>query len=149
MMSKNDRKHENSWYMLIGFPFARLEPDEDGIDCANGWKYLTHSFRGDYSQVSNYNPDIHLIVRYERDTRIDNGKLIHPPGLSGCGIWYVGHPFSPSPLTADDLKLVGIQTAWHKGVEYAKCTWINSVLRIIWNYYPDTRAPMRLHGMSF
>lgn len=149
MMSKNDRKHESAFYALAGFPSARYTPDTNGIQCAHNWKYLTYRFNGDYSQVERYNPNVHLILAYERDTRASDDTIVHPPGLSGCGVWHVGDPFSARLFTADDFKLVGIQTAWNRKVEYAKCTWIDSVLTIIWRYFPDARPPMRLHGMSF
>lgn len=149
MMSKNDRRHDRSFYVLAGYPSARIETDEQQIDCAHNWKYLTYRFTGDYSEVTNYNPDLHLILRYERGSRSTEGKIIQPRGLSGCGVWSVGDPLCSKLLTPDDLRLVAIQTAWHKGVEYCKCTWIDSVLKIIWEYYPAARGPMRVHGMFF
>lgn len=149
MLRKNPRQAKGIFYMLAGYPIANLEIDETGRDVIENWKYLTYSYNGNYDNVENYNPLAHLIVKYERDTKNYRGETVHPPGLSGCGIWFVGDPFRKPLFTSEDFKLVGIQTAWHRGHEYAKCTWIDHVLAVIWRYYPDARAPMRLQGIQF
>lgn len=149
MMSMHDRQHEDGLYLLMGFPFAMIGPDDTGVKRADTWKYLTTRYHGDMKNVENYVPDIHLILDYERRTYNREGRTVHPDGLSGCGIWFVGNPISHALFKADDFKLVGIQTAWHKNHEYAKGTWTDNVLHIIWKFYSDARAPMRLQGIQF
>lgn len=149
MMSQNDPEHGKGLYLLLGYPNAMTRPDEEGAQRSDPWKYLTTPFHGDYAKVSNYDPKLHLILDYERATYNRRGEKVHPPGLSGCGIYFCGRPITRSILRHDDLKLVAIQTSWHKGEQYVKGTWIDDVLLILWKYHPEVRAPMRLHGISF
>lgn len=149
MMPKKDKAHGKGLYMLLGYPTDRYEKDEAHTDFANSWKYITTQYTGDYGNVSNYDPDTHLIVQYERSTETESGTRVHPPGLSGCGLWYIGSPFTHPVFRPQDFKLAGIQTAWHKGHEYAKCTWTNVLMRIVWEYFPAAHGPMRLHGITF
>jgi hypothetical protein len=134
------------WYAIVGFPVDLIGPDAEGERCAKCWKYLTYPFRETHL-VEKYDPNIHVVLKYERSA--SNGeKIIHPPAMSGCGIWYV----SKKPLAAigpDDLRLCAIQNAWHRKHEYAKGTWTDIVLEIIWTYYPEVRPAMRIHGCSF
>lgn len=150
LMSKYDPRHDEvtAFYVLAGFPSAHLLPDHNGIPCAENWKYRTYKYLGDCLNVENYDPNIHLVVAYERDSTSPDGKIIQPPGMSGCGLWYVGNPFSDTIVTVDEVKLVAIQGAWSETFEYAKCTWINSVVAIIGDYFPETRPALRAHGMS-
>lgn len=149
MMSQNHPEHGEGLYLLLGYPQSMTRPDEEGVRRSDPWKYLTTPFHGDYAKVSNYDPTLHLILDYERATYNCNGEKVHPPGLSGCGIYFCGHPITRSVLRHEDLKLVAIQTSWHKGEQYVKATWVNDALLVLWKYYPEVRAPMRLHGISF
>lgn len=149
MMLQNDREHGQGLYLLLGYPNAMIRPDEEGAKRSDPWKYLTTPFHGDFANVSNYDPRLHLILDYERATYNGEGEKVHPPGLSGCGIYFCGHPITRAVLRHEDLKLVAIQTSWHKGEQYVKGTWIDDALLILWKYYPEVRAPMRLHGISF
>lgn len=142
-------KPEEGLFLLLGYPWDRFKQVGEGMKCADTWKYLTNPFKGDYAVVANYNADYHLILDYQRDTFDGSGTRVHPPGLSGCGIWFVGSPKTHPLFTKDDLKLVGIQTSWWKQHEYVKGTWVDRMLRIIWRRYSDARAPMKLHGFAF
>lgn len=149
LMSKHDPRHDEvtAFYLLIGFPSAHVFPDQDGIPCIESWTYRTFRYLGDYLKVKDYDPNIHIIVAYERDSTSPDGQIVQPLGMSGCGLWYVGNPFSDTVVTVDDVKLVGIQGAWSEMFEYAKCTWINSVIAIIGDYFPETRPALRAHDM--
>jgi len=149
VMSRHDSNQGRGLYVIYGFPDALIGPDETGIKRMESWRYLTAPFFGDYGTVENYDPALHLVVTYERTSRNPDGVQIHPPGMSGCGIWFVGTPMTRSLFTDDDFRLVAIQNCWHKKHEYAKGTWIDSVLLILWKYYPDTRNPLRLAGFNF
>jgi len=137
----------NGWYVIVGFPLARVGPDDDGILSSAGWKYVTKRFEKT-ELVKNYDPNTHLIVKYERDTSDEEKRIVHPPAMSGCGIWFMGKQ-PPEIVVPSDLKLCAIQNAWHKGHEYAKGSWTDIVLKIIWTYFPDLQPAMRLHGCSF
>lgn len=149
VMSRNDPKQGKGMYLIFGFPEALMGPDDTGVRKMESWKYLTLPYRGDYASVENYNPKLHLALDYERSTRNEQGERVHPPGMSGCGIWFVGTPYTHTLFNADDFKLVAIQNRWHKGLEYAKGTWIDDVLLILWKYYPETHRPMLLAGFNF
>lgn len=149
VMSRHDPTQGKGLYLIYGFPYALVGLDGEGDKKVESWKYLTIPFQGDYSTVEDYNPRLHLVLTYERQTRNQAGMKIHPPGMSGGGIWSVGTPYSHPLFTADDFKLVAIQNCWHKGVEYAKGTWIDDVLLILWKYYPDTHKPLMLAGYNF
>ncbi len=149
MMSQNDRNQHKGLYLLLGYPNAMTRPDEEGVKRADTWKYLTTPFHGDYAKVENYDKRLHLVLDYDRKTMNREGKTVHPPGLSGCGVYFSGLPITHPLLCHDDFKLVAIQTSWHRGEQYAKTTWIDLVLLILWRYYSDTRAPMSLHGITF
>jgi hypothetical protein len=149
MMSQNHPEHGLGLYLLLGHPNAMVRPDEDGVLRCDSWKYLTKQFHGNVGNIANYDPKLHLILDYERASYNREGETVHPPGLSGCGIYFCGHSITRAVLRDDDLKLVAIQTSWHRGEQYVKGTWIDDVLLILWKYYPDVRSPMRLHGISF
>lgn len=136
-------------YLLYGFPFALAGPDDDGDNKVQSWKYLTVSYQGDYSALEKYNPKLHLVLQYERQTYDQDGNRIHPPGMSGCGIWFVGTPYSHPLFTEADFRLVAIQNCWHRGEQYVKGTWIDDVLAILWKYFPDTHKPLMLAGYNF
>jgi hypothetical protein len=137
----------NGWYVIVGFPFDRFGPDEDGVPRREGWKYVTQRVR-ETEQIENYDPSTHLVVKYERDTIDEEGRTVHPPAMSGCGIWHCEKQ-PPEIIVPDDFKLCAIQNAWSKRKEYAKGTWTDVVLKIIWTYFPEVQPAMRLHGCSF
>ncbi len=149
LMSRDDPSQGKGMYLIYGFPDAIVGPDDEGDTAVESWWYLTVRYRGEYSNVEDYNPRLHFVLDYERNTHNKDGVRVHPPGMSGCGIWFVGHPHTHSLFNADDFKLVAIQNRWHKGYEYAKGTWIDNVLLILWKYYPDTHKPMQLQGIDF
>ena len=91
MMSRAHQQQGHGFYLLVGFPNATYERDEEQKIRTTSWKYLTVKYRKDFETVLNYDPEKHLIVEYERDTKNVDGQLVHPPGLSGCGIWWVGN----------------------------------------------------------
>jgi hypothetical protein len=141
------RECRNGAYVIVGFPLARFGPDDDGVPRREGWKYVTQSFEKT-DLVQNYDANTRLVVTYERDTTDEEGRIVHPHAMSGCGIWYLGKR-PPEIIVPNDLKLCAIQNAWHKGHEYAKGTWTDVVLKIIWTCFPDVQPAMRLHGCSF
>lgn len=149
MMSRKHPRQGQGFYLLLGFPNQRYEYDEERKIRANTWKYLTVQYRKDFADVKPYDPAKHLIVEYERATKTGDGQTVHPPGLSGCGIWYIGNPLVNPVFRPEDFKLTGIQTSWNEVRQYAKGTWIDAVMGIIWEYYPEAHAPMRLHGIEF
>lgn len=134
------------WYAIVGFPKDKIGPDEGGIECASCWKYLTYPFK-ETERVLNYDPDIHLVLKYERSTT-DGVRKVWPHAMSGCGIWHIARNLGES-VGPDDIKLCAIENAWSKPNEYVKGTWTDIALKIIWTYYPDVRPAMRLHGCSF
>lgn len=137
----------NGWYVIVGFPFDRYGSDESGIPRREGWKYVTTTL-DNTELVENYDPQTHLIVGYERDATDEIGRKVRPPAMSGCGIWFLAKQ-PPEIIVPNDLKLCAIQTAWHKKHEYAKGTWTDVVLNIIWTYFPEVQPAMRLHSCSF
>ncbi len=149
MMLQNNPDQLKSLYLILGYPNAMVRPDLQGVKRVDPWKYLSYPFQGDFSKIENFDERLHLILEYSRDTKNRDQQTVHPPGLSGCGVYFSGLPITHPLLKAEDFKLVAIQTAWHKGEQYAKATWIDDVLWIIWQYYSDTRSPMRLHGIIF
>jgi hypothetical protein len=149
LMPPDHPAHEEAVYLVAGFPNALHGRDDAGIKCSQVWRYLTVPFMGNYENVLGYDPSIHIILTYERNTQSREGKTVHPPGMSGSGIWFVGNPLTTQFFSEKDFRLVGIQNAWHKDFEYAKGTWIKLALQIIWRYFPDSRDVMRFHGISF
>lgn len=140
------QKCRNGFYVIVGFPMARIGHDDDGDLACQGWKYVSRRFEK-IDVVENYDPNVHVVVKYERDTT-DGERVVHPPAMSGCGIWYMDKE-PPEIVMPSDLKICAIQNAWHKQHEYAKGTWTDIVLKIIWTYFPDLQPAMRLHGCSF
>jgi len=112
-----------------------------------GWKYVTCRFDST-ELVEKYDPNTHLVVKYERDTTDETQRTVHPPAMSGCGIWFLAKQ-PPEIIVPNDLKLCAIQNAWHKRHEYAKATWTDVVLKIIWTYFPEVQPAMKFHGCSF
>lgn len=148
-MSQHDTEQGRGLYLLYGFPNQMGSTEDDGTKHAGTWRYLSCLYEGDRSVVEDYDANLHIILEYERETRNKDGQHVWPHGMSGCGIWFCGHPMTHTPFSSDHFRLVGIQTAWHKGFEYSKGTWIDVVATIIWKYYSDTRDVMRMHNMEF
>lgn len=149
VMSRHHPNQGQGLYLIYGFPYALVGPDETGIKRIGDWRYLTIPFQGDCSVVEKYDPALHLVLAYERGTHSQDGDLVHPPGMSGCGIWFVGTHLTRSLFSKDDFRLVAIQNRWWGKYEYAKGTWIDSVLTILWKYYPETHKPLLLAGFNF
>ena len=143
MMSKRDPRHKGAFYVLEGFPAASFGKDQEGVSRVQNWNYLTFGFLG---EPVDYTPEIHLILAYDDESKDPEGKIITPHGLSGCGVWYVGDPFSKTVVTPKDFQLAAIQTKWNEKRQYVKTTWINSVLRVMWMYCPDARPELAKHG---
>jgi hypothetical protein len=149
LMPPDHVAHEGAVYLVTGFPNALYGRDDAGIKRCEIWRYLTIPYTGNYQNVRGYDPSIHIILEYERDTLSREGKTVHPPGMSGSGIWFVGNPLTTQFFSVKDFRLVGIQNAWRKEFEYAKGTWIKLALQMIWRYFPDSRDVMRFHGIEF
>ena len=149
VMPRRDPNQGKGLYVLYGFPDALIGADETGARRLQDWRYLTVPYSDDFAVVENYDPNLHLVVTYERRTHSRDGIQVHPPGMSGCGMWFVGTPLTHPLFTQADFRLVAIQNCWHKKYEYAKGTWIDDVLLILWKYYPDTRKPLMLAGFDF
>lgn len=150
LISMNDRRHENASYVITGFPKALEGQDEIGLNRIDIFRHIGLQFQGDRSLVENYDPRLHLLIEYQRDNKnVRTGKIVHPFGMSGCGVWYVCNPGNIDKFTAQNLRLAGIQTGWHSQYEYAKATWIDVVLGMIWKECSDARSPMRIHGINF
>lgn len=149
MISKKDRRHDQGRYLILGFPFDIIGPDEDGDERITTWNYISLPFDGDYGTVTRFDPSLHLVLTYERRTHNEEGAKVPPPGMSGCGIWWISHQGPDEIINKDNFKLVAIQNAWHRGEEYAIGTWIDEALLIIWRYCPKVRDAMRIHGVDF
>jgi hypothetical protein len=149
MIPKSNSRHRDAMYLIHGFPFDMVRPDEEGDEAVITWNYISLRFDGDYSNVTRYDPSLHLVLRYEKRTRNKEGDKVHPPGMSGCGIWWISHCGPGIIINKDNFKLVAIQNAWHPGEQYAVGTWIDEALRIIWRYCPKARDAMKLHGVNF
>lgn len=133
-------------YLLMGYPLDMVRPDDDRHPRVDTWKYLTYRYP-DVENVEDYDPGLHIVLKYEKATKNKEGGRVHPPAMSGCGIWSID--LRPNCMIGPEgLKLVAIQNGWHKGFEYAKGTWIDIVLTIIWKYYSDARGPLRMHGFQ-
>lgn len=149
IMPRKHEAHNGATYVITGYPHAMQAHDAKGQSFVEVWRYVTGAYSGDYDDVQDYNPEWHLILGHDREARgIRDGKVIDPPGLSGCGVWFVCNWDTYPYFTASDMKLVGIQTAWRKSREYAKAAWIEVALEAIWIYFPEARPAMRLHGID-
>jgi hypothetical protein len=148
VMSRTNTAHHHAMYLITGFPTA-MEGQEPDASFVKTWYYLTRRYDGDYANIASYTPRLHLVVKYQRNTHDRHNRRVHPQGMSGCGIWFVANPVTWPLFAARDFRLVAIQTAWHRDHEYAKGTWIDLVLYIIWHYWSDSRDVMRLHGIEF
>jgi hypothetical protein len=149
VMSRSDTSQRRGLYVLYGYPEALLGKDETDTRRLRDWRYLTTPFDGDFGVVENYDPQLHLVVTYERNTYSREGEQVLPHGMSGCGIWFVGTPLTHPLFTQEDFRLVAIQNSWHRKHQYAKGTWIDDVLLILWKYYSNTHGPLRLAGFDF
>lgn len=149
MIPKNDQRHRDGRYLILGFPFDTIGPDEEGEEAVKTWNYISVPFDGDYSNVTTYDSSLHLVLKYEKRTYNDSGEKVHPRGMSGCGIWWIGFRGPDEIINKDNFKLAAIQHSWHPGEQYTLGTWINEALRIVWRYCPKARDAMRIHGVDF
>lgn len=150
LMSRSDRecRYKGTLYVVVGYPKDTVVREPMAF-CVRIWRFITHR-NVDTSAVAGFNPNTHIILKYEDDVRnYEDGIRVTPVGLSGAGIWFVCDPITGPMVSARAFKLVGIQTAWHPIEHYLKGTWIDVVVHIIWKYYPDTRNAMRLHCISY
>lgn len=143
LLSRHRQRH--GLYLIMGYPYQMIRPEQDGAKHASAWKYITYRY-SEVEKVPGYDSMTHIVLKYERCTVNKEGETVHPPAMSGCGIWRIGWP--RENVEAHEFQLVGIQTAWHKGLEYAKGTSVDVVMTIIWKYYPECRDVMRMHGFQ-
>lgn len=131
-------------FFIYGYPEDMFDSGEHGDYCRD-WCYITAPFT-QLELVENYDPNLHLILNYSKNSRYKDGRHVYPPSMSGGGIWHVEDIRVPSP---ENIKLVAMQFAWHKGHEYAKGLWIEHVFVPIWKFYPELRNTLRFYGISF
>lgn len=149
MLSRQHVRGRKALFLILGFPYAMVRPDTDGDPCVETWKYISYPFDGDLTSVTNYNPNIHHVLIYEQKTWNKEGELVHPPGLSGSGVWLLDITSVHEPITPETFKLVAIQNAWRDCYEYAKATWIDIALIAIWKHFPEMRRPLMVNGFKW
>lgn len=149
MLFRSEVRSLSGLFLILGFPYAMVRPDHEGDPCVETWKYISVPYAGDFTGVTNYDPELHFILTYEERTRNREGQEVFPPGLSGCGIWLLNITTEGEPITAETFKLVAIQNAWRRPFEYAKGTWIDVALIAIWKHFPETQGPLRVNGFEW
>lgn len=101
-----------------GFPCSKNRFNSRGntktrVFTKYGFAYAgaTHDLSVDYSAYGK-REDTHRVLRYQRQSRNDNGETVtppHPKGMSGGGMWSVPNSFEPG-----NVFLEGISIEYHE-----------------------------------
>lgn len=101
-----------------------------------------------YAEVG-LDPQISLLVEYQKDSSTSEGPVIAPDplGISGGGAWAVPNLLDPEePLTP---KLAAILIAWRRMDDMVVTSRISMILDLIWREAPETRSVIaQIHGAT-
>jgi hypothetical protein len=135
-----------SKYLLLGYPRSRqptrLVGDEHHAPTMNS---ITHEVE-DLTLYARLGVtfDTHIVVHFDRRDFIDRaGSVVspHPRGVSGGGIWLLQNFMTDGPVVA---RLVAIATEFHEKCNAIIGSRVASLLTVIAQRHPDTRADIAL-----
>jgi hypothetical protein len=124
-------------------------------------KYGTAIFPGDTKALGRFDPKLHILLDGRDEEHYDprgneaNLRGAHGvrirfasalKGISGCAVWRVGEPDTTvEHWTADDCRLVAVQTGVYTNRGAIKATRWAAVTTLLWSAYPELRPAIRLH----
>ncbi|MGA2798380.1 MAG: hypothetical protein ABSE63_12425 [Thermoguttaceae bacterium] len=137
-----------AFYLILGFPSEDTEVNyiERDIKTKGLW-YVTFLYRGKLNPHSNFNPDIHLLLNFEKTGLAHDGetsKIPHPRGLSGCGIWRLTESESWENWKPEHMKLVAIQHRYDEHRNYVMGSWVRHAMQMVWHRYKELRPGMQI-----
>ena len=134
-------------YLVAGYPRAmtvRNASDHTVTTTAMG--YVTGLFDGELNPNTKYNPQIHIILRYNKDSSVESNGTVspspHPIGMSGCGIWRIADSETATVVMPENVRLVAIQHRYNKDRHYIIGSWLRFAMHMIWKHYERLRPVM-------
>jgi len=135
-------------YIVFGYPMAWTSGSENHIT-TGGLPFLTLMYTGVYSQITFFDPNIHIALSYStKPIEVSSNRsseLPPPEGISGCGIWRVMDQIE-GQFSVVQPRLVALQHRWvmSESQEYLQGTWIRYALKRIIDDDPALEHSMRL-----
>ncbi|MCE9562125.1 MAG: hypothetical protein K8U57_08725 [Planctomycetes bacterium] len=143
-----------SWYMTVGYPYEVNLPDHDRRSHTSTlFAYASWPYTGERGMPPNFNPGFDLLVHYMRNDSTEGDESVlayvpEPPGVSGCGMWRLAAADKHiETWTADDIRLVGIQHSWQRGLETLRGVRAIHPLRMLALSLPELMPFFQLDGM--
>jgi hypothetical protein len=138
-------------YLFFGFPkdWSGFVFELDHV-VSKGLAFSTFAYEGNLNPTAVFRPEIHMALDFDRKAVAALAGTQHDlpvlNGVSGCGVWQVGDRTRDGlrVRTPETVTLIGIQHSWYPESKYVKATRIGYALRLINEYFPETRAPMSL-----
>ena len=141
---RTEARPKDGWYIVHGYPHESSKVDNAQMKgTATSFTYGTHPYRGDTSNLENYDAEVHFLLAYSRQGADSvTGEIATGPsnleGISGSSIWHTIYPgVKSSNWTPDDAKVVGVQTCLYRksgAIRFTKWWVVNQIIR---DSYPD------------
>jgi hypothetical protein len=140
-------------YVVTGFPELEFEPDPvTGEVSMEVLRYITSPYAQETEILKRFNPVSAYAFDYEQKTVVaPDGSSVYMPlpyGLSGGGIWTLGHRKSYSKFKVEDIRLVAIEFGFYEKWGPIVGTKLGVVLSLIYRTYPELRSSIDLHPRS-
>lgn len=137
-------------YVVTGFPGSEFEPDySTGTIQMEVLRYMTTPYFGDTKGLNNFNTTVAYAFDYDQKTVVgSDGAPVYMPspyGMSGGGIWSLGHNRDYSHFRVDDMKLVAIEFGFYERWGPIMGTKLGVLLALIYRTYPELRSAIDLH----
>jgi hypothetical protein len=99
------------------------------------------------SRPANSRADV--FVHYDMDCELFqfetcSSKMVNPVGISGGGLWQA-KKHQAGVWTAQDARLIAIQSGWWEPGKYLRATRISHWLKLVHRDYPDLRRELEAH----
>jgi hypothetical protein len=149
-----DPFHRRSWYMTVGYPYEVNQSDHDRRKHTSTlFAYASWPYCGERGAPPNFRPGFDLFVHYVRDDSTEGDENVladvpEPYGVSGCGMWRLASADKPiEAWKPDDVRLVGIQHSWQKGIETLRGVRVFHPLTMLAASLPELAVYFQLNGM--
>lgn len=137
-------------YLVTGFPGSEFEPDlATGEIQMDVLRYVTSPYVGETKGLNDFNPSVTYAFDYNQPGAISpDGTpqyMPSPYGMSGGGIWSLGHRNSYSKFKPDAIRLVAIEFGYYGKLGPIMGTKLGVLLSLIYRTYPELRSAIDLH----
>jgi hypothetical protein len=151
----SESPNRSTRYLVFGYPKAGSEclADEKCIQY-QPLACVSHAYTGDLSILPKFHRETEIILNFTPDKNVDDdempSQILHPKGISGCGIWrLIGDINDSDRWKPEMVKLVGIEHTWDQRIQAIRGTRIGYVIAPILQRFPELRPAMDMAYLQF